>query len=69
MLTPLNSLKKGLHTLRNQVQDWKSRIESNLKAGKAILEIDEEWLDGNGNLISKEQVVQDLDDEQHRCMG
>ena len=62
MLTPLNSLKKGLHTLRNQVQDWKSRIESNLNAGKAISEINEEWLDGNGNLISKEQVVQDLEE-------
>ena len=62
MLTPLNSLKKGLHTLRNQVQDQKSRIESNLKAGKAILEIDEEWLEGDGNLISEEQVVQDLEE-------
>ena len=57
MKNPLDSLKKGLHTLRNQVQEWKSRIEADLKAGKAISESDEEWLDGEGKLIGEEQVV------------
>ena len=61
-MTPIDSLKKGLHTLRIQVQDRKSRIESDLKAGKAISEIDEEWLDGDGNLIGEEQVVRDLEE-------
>ncbi|KAF8268944.1 hypothetical protein EI94DRAFT_1726481 [Lactarius quietus] len=30
--------------------------------GKAISEIDEEWLDGDGNLIGEERVVQDLEE-------
>ena len=62
MLTPLNSLKKGLHTLRNQVQERKSRIKSDQKASKVLSESDKDWLDGEGNLVNEEQVVQDLEE-------
>jgi hypothetical protein len=60
----LDSLKKGLHTLRNQVQERKSRIKlkSDQKAHKVISESDEDWLDGEGNLVDKERVVQDLEE-------
>ena len=62
MIDTLDSLKKGLHTLRNQVQERKSRIKSDQKAGKAISESDEDWLDGEGNLVDEERVVQDLEE-------
>ena len=59
-----NPLEKGLHTLRNQVQERKqerkSRIQSNLKANKTISE--EEWSDADGNLVAEERVVQDLEE-------
>ena len=41
MIDPLDSLKKGLHTLRNQVQEWKLRIKSDQKASKVLSESDE----------------------------
>ena len=62
MIDPLDLLKKGLHTLRNQVQERKTRIKSDQKAGKVLSESDEDWLDGEGNLVNEEQVVQDLEE-------
>ena len=62
MIDPLDLLKKGLHTLRNQVQERKTRIKSDQKASKVLSESDEDWLDGEGNLVNEEQVVQDLEE-------
>ena len=53
MTNPLASLRKGLQTLRNQVHERKSRLETGLKAGENLTESDEEWLDGAGNLIDE----------------
>ena len=49
-------LEKGLAKLRQQVQGQKAKLEAKLKAGKPISDIDEEWLDGAGNLADEEQV-------------
>ena len=54
MIDPLDLLKKGLYTLRNQVQEWKLRIKSDQKAGKVLSESDEDWLNGKGSLVNEE---------------
>jgi hypothetical protein len=61
MTSPLNILKKGLKALRKRVASRKTQLEADLKAGKTISAEEEEWLDGAGNLVDEEHVVQVLD--------
>ena len=61
MTDPLNSLQKGLQILQNDVRARKSRIEADLRAKKTITESDEEWIDGAGNLVDEERVVEELE--------
>ena len=56
-------VKKGLKLLKKRVASRKTQLETDLKAGKIISAEDEEWLDGAGNLIDEERVVEILDDE------
>jgi hypothetical protein len=60
MTIPFISLKRGLQTLQDQDQAQKSQIEADLKANKLLTQSDEKWLDGEGNLVDKEHVVQEL---------
>ena len=60
MTSPLDILKKGLKVLRKWVASRKTQLEADLKAGKTI-SAEEEWLDGAGNLVNEEHVVQVLD--------
>ena len=60
-MKPIDVLKKGLTQLRNLTRDWRTKLEADLKAGRPILEADEDWLDGAGNLVDEEQVVEMLD--------
>ena len=53
--------KKGLKFLKKRVASRKEQLEADLKAGKSISAEDEEWLDGAGNLIDEERVVEVLD--------
>ena len=39
----------------------KVKLEIELKAGWPISEADQDWLDGDGNLVSEERVVEALD--------
>jgi predicted RNase H-like nuclease (RuvC/YqgF family) len=55
--------KKGLKFLKKRVASRKTRLETDLKAGKIISAEDEEWLDGAENLIDEERVVEILDNE------
>ncbi|KAH0825866.1 hypothetical protein J3R83DRAFT_7789, partial [Lanmaoa asiatica] len=48
--------------LCEQVRERKARLTSILRAGGSILDNDQEWLDGEGNLIDEERVVEVLDD-------
>ena len=57
----LVSLKKGLQALRNQIQSHQGKINAKWKAGQDLTESDEEWLDGGGNLVDEEHVVDILD--------
>ncbi|KAH9982065.1 hypothetical protein BGW80DRAFT_1247050 [Lactifluus volemus] len=50
----------GLQILQDQDQAQKSQIEADLKANKLLTQSDEEWLDGEGKLVDKEHVVQEL---------
>ena len=59
----IDVLKKGLKFLKKHVATRKEQLEADLKAGKLISAKDEEWLDGAGNLIDEEHVVEVLDNE------
>ena len=59
----IDILKKGLKTLKMSVASHKAQLEADLKAGKLISAEDEEWLDGAGNLIDEERMVEVLDNE------
>ncbi|KIK74591.1 hypothetical protein PAXRUDRAFT_19714 [Paxillus rubicundulus Ve08.2h10] len=54
-------LKEGLSKLHNQIWDRKTKLEIELKAGQIISEADQDWLDGDGNLVDDERVVEALD--------
>ena len=56
MTNPLNTLKKGLNTLRKQIDVPKSKLQADLKAGKTLTSSDEEQLDGAGNLVDEECI-------------
>ncbi|KAI6115087.1 hypothetical protein EDD16DRAFT_1520810 [Pisolithus croceorrhizus] len=60
-MKPFDILKKGLTKLWDQIQDRKAKLTTKLKAGQPISEVDQEWLDGDGNLVDEEQVVEGLD--------
>ena len=56
-MTPIDVLKKGLKTLRKQTDARKLNIQADLKAQKSTTESDEAWLDGEGNLVDEERVI------------
>ena len=39
----------------------KSKLQADLKAGKTLTSSDEEWLDGAGNLVDEEHIVELLE--------
>jgi hypothetical protein len=55
-MTPIDVLKKGLKTLRKQIDARKLKIQADLNAQKSITESDEAWLDGEGNLVDEEPM-------------
>ncbi|KIK78413.1 hypothetical protein PAXRUDRAFT_164099 [Paxillus rubicundulus Ve08.2h10] len=57
----VDMLKEGLTKLHNQIRDHKTKLEIELKAGWLISEADQDWLDGDGNLVDDERVVEALD--------
>ena len=60
-MTPIDMLKKGLNALRKQIDVQKSKIQANLKAKKHITESNKAWLDGEGNPVDEEHVVDFLE--------
>ena len=59
----IDVLKKGLKTLKTHVASRKTQLKANLKAGNITSADDKEWLDGAGNLVDEEHVVELLDIE------
>jgi hypothetical protein len=60
-MKPIEVLKKGLAKLHNQIREQKARLDVELKASRPISEVDQDWLDGDGNLVDEEKVVEILD--------
>ena len=58
---PIDTLEKGLMALRKQNDTRKLKIQADLDAQKRITESDEEWLDGEGNLVDEEHVIDQLE--------
>jgi hypothetical protein len=50
-------LKRGLLALQKQTQVWRLELQKDLREKRKISEIDEEWLDGTGNLVDEEQLI------------
>ena len=61
VLNPLNVLKKGLKTLRNQVKTKKEQLQTWLAEGKSISSQEEKWLDGEANFIDEDHVLEALE--------
>ena len=61
MLNPLDVLKKGLKTLRNQVKTKKERLQTQLAEGKSISLQEEKWLDREANFIDEDCVLEALE--------
>ncbi|KIK73332.1 hypothetical protein PAXRUDRAFT_178737, partial [Paxillus rubicundulus Ve08.2h10] len=40
--------------------EWKAKLKVELKASRPISGVDEDWLNGDGNLIDEERVVEIL---------
>ena len=51
-----------------QTDARKLKIQADLKAQKSITESDEAWLDGEGNLVDEENVIDLLENGMHRTM-
>ncbi|KAG9316525.1 hypothetical protein JVU11DRAFT_2575 [Chiua virens] len=61
LMKPVEVLKKGLSKLRGQIRERKVKLEADLKAGRPVSEADQDWLDGDGNLVDEERVVEAFD--------
>jgi hypothetical protein len=58
----LGILLRGLQKLKKDVEERRERLQKELKAKQKISEEDEAWLDGAGNLVDEERVIQLLKD-------
>ncbi|KIL66717.1 hypothetical protein M378DRAFT_160191, partial [Amanita muscaria Koide BX008] len=67
--TPIEVLKKGLSILQQQVKARKAQLEAKLRRNEKISHADEEWLDGKGNLVDEERVVEVLETASDYEMG
>ena len=59
-MSPIDTLKKGLTRLQDQIRDRKGKLEAALKAGQPVSETDQAWLDNDANLIDEERVIETL---------
>jgi len=57
MMKPLEAIKKGLNILKEQTHKRKTKLKADLQVKKKLSEEDEQWLDGEGNLMDEERVV------------
>ena len=57
-MKPLALLKNGLIKLHEQIQDRKAKLTAQLQASQPISEVDQEWLDGAGNPVDADWVVE-----------
>ena len=60
-MSPINTLKKGLTRLQDQIREQKGKLKAALKAGQPISETDLAWLSNDVNLIDEESVIKTLE--------
>ena len=58
----LGVLLRGLQKLKKDVKERSERLQEELKAKQKISKEDEAWLDGAGNLVDEERVIELLKD-------
>jgi hypothetical protein len=58
---PIAILKKGLDTLKQQVQTCKASLEARLHRNEVLTNANESWLDNDGNTIEEQCVVEALE--------
>ena len=58
---PLDILKKGLSSLRDQVKACKDDILAQLQRKERISDEDEHWLDNNANHVEEEAIIHALE--------
>jgi hypothetical protein len=58
---PLDILKKGLESLRNDVKTKRDRLLAQLAEKKPITSSDEHWLDNDANLVDEEWILEALE--------
>ena len=59
--TPITILRKGLDTLKQQVQTHKASLEARLRKKETLSDADEQWLDNDVNVIDEQQLLLRLD--------
>ncbi|KAH0834267.1 hypothetical protein J3R83DRAFT_11623 [Lanmaoa asiatica] len=57
-MKPIETLKKGLGKLRQQISDQKMRLEAALKARQPVSDADQDWLDNEMHLQHTLQLFQ-----------
>ncbi|KAG6832873.1 hypothetical protein H0H87_012806, partial [Tephrocybe sp. NHM501043] len=57
----LETLKAGLAKLKEQVKVCQGSFLKHLHEKKPILDVDEQWLDHEGNLVNEEKVLKVLE--------
>jgi hypothetical protein len=53
-IAPITVLKKGLDKLKQKVQIRKADLEAGLQKKEKLTDVDEEWLDNDGNIIQEQ---------------
>ena len=56
-MKPLETIKKGLNILKEKTHERRTKLKADLQVKKKLSEEDEQWLDGEGNLVDEEHVV------------
>jgi hypothetical protein len=59
-------LEERLAGLQKQTQVWRAEHQKDLREKRKSTEIDEEWLDGVGNLIDEEQLMEKVHQSMRR---
>jgi hypothetical protein len=61
MADTLVILKRGLLALQKQTQVRRLELQKDLREKRKISKVDEGWLDGMGNLVDEEQLIEHLE--------
>ena len=60
-LKPLEILKKGLAKLSQKTKAKRDELKAKLSRSETISSADERWLDGDGNLVDEQRVLDTLE--------